>query len=251
MKRMLLVLLVALILVGCTPGAEVDEALNYPGLSWGMTYEEVAKILHISPDQVLRSWEYNQGSCLVQAYTVSELELYGRPAPVATLRFYSYHDEVCGLGQLIICYPEDTDREELRADLSKHYGNDVRSWTESSWDYFQEKMVTTERTVPEGSNQWRSEVSMLEATDLEFLERIYPRVMAQRKEDGFEKLPTFEQYLTGLDGSVCTVTLFRNYSEQHHPLTELELEQGWTNCVVTVSGMNYLYAKNVEHILEE
>ncbi len=248
MKKMLLVLLAALLLVGCTP-KEPDELLNYPGLQWGMTFEEVAEVLHISGDQILNVRDDLDAAQSQVLYEVAGLKLFDRQTSVVGMRFSVYGDQEPGLCELLIAYPEDTDREVLVADLQKIYGEPGGALTLRQWDWYANKMVEREYPVPEGSTRWNSRMTFLDAAPLEVLEAGYDRQVQRRAEDGITEFPTFEQYLTLSDHSVATVTLYKSFTGQYqrfaHHFSEEELERGWTDTVLVLYGKDYLYAKNM------
>ncbi len=249
MKRILTVLLAALLLVACTP-KEPDEVLNYPGLRWGMTFAEVADVLDISEYQILQMREYRNASQPQMYYEVSGLKLFDRQTSVVGMRFLAYGDQEPGLGELTISYPDDTDREAQIGDLKNIYGEPGTSRAEERWYPGLNQVIKEELFVPEGTTRWFSALTYLNAADLELLEKGYDRQLENYAAQGLTEFPTFEEYLTGLDQCVTTVTLYRSYNEQHHPYSEEELARGWTDTVLALNATGYLDAQNLRLRLE-
>ncbi len=244
MKKILTLLLAAVLLVGCTP-REPDEVLNYPGLQWGMTFEAVADVLNISEEQILEKREYRNASQPQMYYEVSGLKLFERQTSVVGMRFLAYGDQEPGLGELVISYPDDTDREALIEDLQEIYGAPGTSRIEERWYPGLNQVIKEELFVPEGTTRWFSELTYLNAAELETLEKAYDRQLENYAAQGLTEFPTFEAFLTGLDRCVTTVTLYRSYNEQHHPYSEEELARGWTDTVLTLNATGYLEARNL------
>ncbi len=248
MKKMLILLLAAVLLVGCTP-KEPDELLNYPGLQWGMTFEEVAEVLHISEDQILNVRDDLDAAQPQVLYEVAGLKLFDRDTSLVGLRFHVYGDQAPGLCEMLISYPEDTDREALVTDLQEIYGEPGGAMTLRQWDWYANKMVEREYPVPDGSTRWNSRRTFLDSTPLEVLEAGYDRQVQHRAEAGITEFPTFEQYLTLGDHSVATVTLYKSFTGQYQRIpchfSEEEIARGWTDTVLVLYGKDYLYAKNM------
>ncbi len=244
MKRVIWMLVLSLLLAGCA--AEPDEALNYPDLRWGMGFEEVCEVLCIAEEQIVGWSEREYTDYDELRYTVCNVEFFGLHSPVADLKFLVFEGCEPMFGELVISYPEDTDREALQAKLTKLYAEPTKTWVEEQWLPSLQRMILETRMVPEGTVQWRSELTVLNTADAEILKQTYERYREDQEAQGATVFPTYEQYLAERDGSVSTVTLYRSYNEQHHPYTQEELLQGWTDTVLELNGVRYLEAKHLD-----
>mgnify|MGYP003303912913 CR=1 FL=1 len=108
-----------LFLTACTKSSEPENfdvsLLEYPGLKWGMTPEEVIDTLNISEEQVHKK---ESGSL-----TATDLSLFGYPLKGVEFYFSTTEGSYAnGLCSIIAYFTEDTDMTLVRDAMIKIYG---------------------------------------------------------------------------------------------------------------------------------
>ena len=129
MKRMIACVLVlfslVLCLTACSNETKLDASLvEFPGLKWGMTPEEVKEALDITDDQLIS--EFKQGEII--QISVNNLTLFGYPLNSALFYFLPSENGVYGLGNIEAYFTEDTDMAKVRDTMVGIYG-DGDIWT--------------------------------------------------------------------------------------------------------------------------
>ena len=146
MKRFTVLCIILLTLCLCltacsnnTPDLVVGDPalLEFPGLQWGMTPEEVKDALHLSENQIAMDQMINhtEGSSFEQWVLVAhDLEFFVREIQGAYFTFYRYAGDEFGLAQVKLYYPDDTDMLELGDELLDIYREDSTEKTAVSFD---------------------------------------------------------------------------------------------------------------------
>lgn len=210
MKRLLICFLVlGLLLSGC--GAEAG-LLEYPGLQWGMTFEEVRTVLGFSEGDILdsRHWELDPERPAMPGshdYTVEGLEMFGFPTAQVVLRFHEYTGHEPGLAEMVVYYPDgyeggpDTDVEELRRVVKEHYGERVMAVPSVHWDERTGELVRKDYPYTgDDICYWLSGTTAREHLSEEELRKLYDAVIESRRGSDYSgKLPSFEQFCQTLE----------------------------------------------------
>ena len=137
-----------------TNPVETDkELLNYPGLQWGMTIEEVQSALGFSNDAIVKVEDRGN----VMGYYVEGLNYFGLPVEQILLNFTSSYGNPYGLYEVIVLLPDDTDMEKAKQTMTAYYGDPIDSYTYmADWTYGKE---TTEESE-EGNDLWLSQATI-------------------------------------------------------------------------------------------
>ena len=102
------------------------SALSIPGIKWLSTPEEVKDALGITGDQII-SEEIDPKMSDSNGYdryllSATDLTLYEREIPYAYFQFRQGPDDAFALERVLVMFAEDTDMEQLKADLAGIYG---------------------------------------------------------------------------------------------------------------------------------
>ena len=103
-----------------TPGPEVDDPtmLEFPGLKWGMTPEEVKTALEISEDMIVS----DKLDADEPEFTVSGRQYFGSNVESAQFKFCTFSNGTQALYDIRLNYPKETDMAVIRDNLIKIYG---------------------------------------------------------------------------------------------------------------------------------
>ena len=114
---------------GDEPAVEDSQAalLEFPGLKWNMTPEEVKNALNLTNDQIVREnkQEADTRSAMPhEGYTiqVQNLSLLGADILNAKFSFVRYEGNDFGLCSVEIYYPEETNMQNVVDDMAEFYG---------------------------------------------------------------------------------------------------------------------------------
>ena len=143
-------------LCGCSCEAEVSPALEFQGIPWNSSPEEVCEALGLD----INRQELSTTSDGSQLLTVSGSEFFGEPAVYTYFFFDNYTPEASdyyGLSMVQIFYPEDCDKGAILSALTKEYGPEAQEYTQYS--YFTGEEITYMKTE-EGSSRWFSQRTM-------------------------------------------------------------------------------------------
>ena len=114
-----------LLLISCS--ARPDPALlEFPGLKWNDTPEQVMEKLDLSADQILENAMANPGENTgydIWNLTITDLEFMGSQADRVQFLFIRYPDCNYILMRVQLYLAEDTDMNALRAELMEIYGD--------------------------------------------------------------------------------------------------------------------------------
>ena len=102
------------------------SALSIPGIKWLSTPEEVKDALGITGDQII-SEEIDPKMSDSNGYdryllSATDLTLYEREVTYAYFQFRRAPDDAFALERVLVMFAEDTDMEQLKADLARIYG---------------------------------------------------------------------------------------------------------------------------------
>lgn len=115
-------------LSSCDKGLTVNEKalLEYPGLEWNMTPEEVQKALNISDNQIKsdKTKEANQTAAPYEMRTVivQDISLFGTEVLNVIFGYLRYENNDFGLCSIEIYYPEETDMQLVVDNMTGYYG---------------------------------------------------------------------------------------------------------------------------------
>lgn len=138
MRKSIAILLLAgllLSLCACAKKTEVSTTLEFQGIPWNSSPEEVFEKLGL--DQETLSWGEVQSNGLGESYSVvvSDWEVFGESALSVGFFFVNYipkESDYFGLSQVQIFYPEDCDKEAVLENVRKQYGPEPEEFTEYS-----------------------------------------------------------------------------------------------------------------------
>lgn len=149
-------------LAACAVGTQEEEntLLEYPGVSWAATPEEVIQAMGFPEDRV------QTGSDEETAYVgIEDWTCFGVPAQSIVFRFDTDSTGRNWLWNVEIIYPEDADMAAVRQAMTAEYGQPVDSyttvWTQSVTDFDDPEardftvMQQTE-SLPENACRWLS-----------------------------------------------------------------------------------------------
>lgn len=177
-RRLFLAALLAVcLLCACAGETEVSPDLEFPGIPWNASHEEVCAALGLDPaDHPLTE----EGGYYVMS--IEGLEAFGQPSVDSHFYFAKYYpptSDHLGFTQAQIFYPEDCDKDAVFSALTETYGPEAQEYTQ--YDVFTGEPYTY--TKQEGYSRWYSQ-------------RVLTDVMADLPEDAAQVL--LDLYTTGL-----------------------------------------------------
>lgn len=233
---MVLIMTAAIFLTFCS-FRQPDPCLNYPGLTWGMTPEEVLEVLEI-PEENIADIDTSSRS---ESYRIRDMEMFGEEIDQMVLNFidmtytedFPYGGEEgadCGLVDIRIFYRVDTDMERVFRKIKSIYGENVPEVYEYATNVMDFKSLREEPTE-------ESDIVKLWAGQK--LAEVIPDELSEQYRD------MWKPYKTGLNdenwerfrenGTLVTVTWVNNQEEE------------W-NCVY-LDGFHYeVYRELKRHI---
>ena len=123
-KRWLSACLFCLLIVCLSCSCQVrdsrpEEWFNYPGLTWGMTPEEVLSALHLTEDQV----EIDEYGSSYDMYYSPQTEVFGQKPDTIVFRFGIW-GSMKNLSYIVIAYPGNNEEiiQSLMDGISRRYG---------------------------------------------------------------------------------------------------------------------------------
>lgn len=263
MKKLLICLLsLSLLLCGCGPKEPEYDAdlLEYPGLRWGMTLEEVQSALGFSDADILDSaiGTFNPErptSPAYHNYSVGNLEIFGFPTAQVILRFYEYAGHEPGLGEMVVYFPDGyegsdaTDMDALRRTLTEHYGEKAEVVTMVSWDDWSGEVQKDEYPYPgDDPCYWVAKTTVRDLLTEEELEKLHGISNASRAEAGLDRnLPSLEEFCQTQENAAVTLNL-RTYEEGDY--LDWLREQGATSQVLTVDAQLVVHLQTIDRYFE-
>ena len=128
--------------------------LNYPGLDWGMTIEEVKAALGFGDDAIT---SVEEREINVTTYCVENLDYFGLPTESVVFSFSSlamFEDVERGLYEVIVHLPDDTDMEKAKQTVTAYYGDPIDSYSCMTEDGY-----TITQNSEKGNDLWVSEAT--------------------------------------------------------------------------------------------
>lgn len=113
----LMLLFLVLCLSACAKESH-KNLLEFPGLKWGMTPEEVQEALDISEDTIVS----DKLDADEPEFTISGRQYFGSNTVNIEFRFCKFSNNSDALYKVILYYPEETDMAVIRDNLIKIYG---------------------------------------------------------------------------------------------------------------------------------
>ncbi len=243
------------------PAPDYDaDLLEYPGLRWGMTFEEVQAALGFSDADILDSaiGKFNPEQPVSPAYhnySVGNLKIFGFPTAQVILRFYEYAGHEPGLAEMVVYFPDgyegsaSTDMDALRKTLRSHYGEKAEVVTQVRWDDFSGEVQREEYPYP-GDDPccWVAKTTARDLLTQEELEKLHVISNASRAEAGLDKiLPSFEEFCQTQENAAVTLDL-RTYEEGNY--LDWLREQGGTSLTVTFSAQLVVHSQAIDRYFE-
>jgi len=161
MRKITTVLLLALLLVSlgaCGKETQVPPALEFQGIPWNSTPEEVFEKLGLDLDSLERLDEEDSMSSEAFTILVPEWKVFGETSMSAQFRFVNFLPEDSshfGFTGVLIFYPEDCDKEAILASLEKQYGPDAQEY--SLYSALSGQAVEHKYTKEPGHSRWFSQ----------------------------------------------------------------------------------------------
>ncbi len=230
------------------------EVLEFPGVPWLSSPDEVKEILDIGPEDIVNEYsltepreDYND---VYAEYTfaVSDQEVYGQRAETVIFRFWdpSWTLEEFKLYQIDIYYPdgyegETADLEALQATLTELYGPVATEYVYRTWyPGFQEIRETRSEISSQYLAVWNSERTTLDFLTAKQEKAIYNYMVVEPRENAGDAnpywIPSQEEYMTVLDTSLASMSLRGSYGGTLFGLTEEGRAQGATDYVLTMDA---------------
>lgn len=208
MKKLIVILLVlSLLLCGCAGGQDYDpKLLEYPGLHWGMGFEEVQKVLGFTDGDIVEKKldQLNPERPEVPAwhrYTLENVQIFGFPTAQVELRFHEYTGHGLGLAEMVVYFPdghggtEATDLDALYDVLREHYGEWAEVIPSVVWNHHSGELEQNEYISDSDNRGWISETTGRDHLSEAELKQLYDIMAAGRtSSDGTLKHPSFEQF---------------------------------------------------------
>ena len=169
-------------LTACTPIAKVDDVslLEFPGIKWGATPEEVKAALELTDKQIIADEQQitGEGSYQEEYETwnlfVSGLSFLGTKTVGAHFMFIRYPGHEFGLTRIQLYLPDDADMGETKADMVKIYGEGSAK-PSPNYSFRDGKLVATEIDKTNAGNAylhyWFSTVKGTDVLTAEVQER--------------------------------------------------------------------------------
>lgn len=263
MKRMLAVALLLLLLL-CACGGEKNESdpamLEYPGLKWGMTLEEVQEALGFADGDILDSQAgvpdpQRPVAAAYHDYSVGNLKIFGLPTARVVLRFHEYTGHEPGLAEMVVYFPDGydgsaaTDMDALRKALTGQYGKKAQAVTTVSWNNVTGEVDRKEYPYPgDDPCYWVTKTTAGELLTREELEKLYAVFcdsQSQARPDAV--LPTLEEFSRSQENHAVTLEL-RTQAEGQY--LDWVREHGGTGLVLTFNAQNVVHSQAIDRYFE-
>ena len=98
--------------------------LEFPGLKWGASVEEVKTALNIQEEQISTDDFQEANNFDTHLLHVKDITFFGEEVSLGCFKFRSVDEENLGLSYIMLFLDEDTDMEHLQAELSYQYQNE-------------------------------------------------------------------------------------------------------------------------------
>lgn len=127
------VIVCAILLISCAtnpkwtePKVDDPTLLEFPGIKWGATMEEVKETLNITEEQISSErTESPNHSEDTGDLIVTDITLFGVEVPIAGFEFRANPGQEVRLFRITVCLAEDADMDKMRETLTEVYGKDV------------------------------------------------------------------------------------------------------------------------------
>lgn len=263
MKKLLIcALALALLLCGCG-GSSDPDLLEYPGVKWNMTLDEVQSVLGFSDGDIVEEYTSEPSENSLQEYTeyqyqVSGLTMFEQESRTMILTFHAYPGHEPGLAQIEIFYPDGYDGTEaadlaaLEAKLTELYGQRATRHVLYNWAYWEGEMQDLSEDYPEDKVVWLSRTTQLDLMSKDQLESMYTLVTDRWTANGYgDNLPTMEEYRQTIDVPLASIDLRQTFSYfSQLGITDEDRAMGFTDYVLSMSGTTYISALYLDRYFE-
>lgn len=265
MKKLFACLLtLSLLLCACSAAPESDPALmEYPGLRWGMTIDEVLSARNLSADAIhyettdipeegdsQQYWEYVM---LFQNGEVFGLEA---TAVIYTFHDYSMTGEQYVLVAMDACFPEDTNTAALAQSITERYGEQETEAVSANW-YSSSGEILLQTYAYEEEYVWESEASFASVLREDQAAIVHERYCAAQSSGSADKiLPTQEQLMEVFSYTpACSIKLTPYFNEfmakTGMELSEEQRAMDLTNCRLNLTCFSLDWKNQVEQMIAE
>ncbi len=205
------------------------EVLEFPGVPWLSSPDEVKEILNIGPEDIVNEYsltEPREGSVdnyAEYAFQISDRDAFGQQAKTMIFMFYdpTWTMEELQLVSIRIYYPdghegEAADLDALKATLLDMYGPTETEYVSRSWyPGYQEIREYRDEHPATSVGRWESERSWLDIWSEEQKTAVYNYVVEGQKKLAEDTsgdsesywIPTQEEYMTVMDISLVGMSL--------------------------------------------
>ena len=127
------VLVCGVTLISCAANPKLSEPkvddpslLEFPGIKWGATMEEVKKALNITEEQISSEYTETPNPSEDAGYlTVTDITLFGEEVTGAGFQFRADPGQEVRLYRITLYLADDADMDKMRETLTEVYGKDV------------------------------------------------------------------------------------------------------------------------------
>ena len=105
------------------PSTEEAFLLEFPGLKWGASVEEVKQALNITEEQISSDYLTEGSNHKTHLLHVKDIIFFGEEVSLACFKFQSVDEENVGLSYIMLFLDEDTDMNRFQDVLSYYYRN--------------------------------------------------------------------------------------------------------------------------------
>ncbi len=258
MKKLFACLLtLSLLLCACSAAPESDpKLLEYPGIPWGSSPEQVMEVLNIREADLFQVAEDSESDALdydTYAFQILGLEMFGHTSVSAIFQFRDYtRSGNYGLGEIIIYYPdgyhaEAVDRTAVQAELEKLYGPALEQYNTYTWTGTDLNRTGHWPTYP----LWHSETTLFDLMTPEELELYKAARLKVLESRDAEVLPGEEELQLLEDTNVSRIT-FPEQTNRTAELSDQEREENlWTDNELTLNGRMVIMVDYLLSISEE
>ena len=110
-------------LMTAVPSTEEAFLLEFPGLKWGASVEEVKTALNIQEEQISTDDFQEATNFDTHLLHVKDITFFGEEVSLGCFKFRSVDEENLGLSYIMLFLDEDTDMDRLQETLSYYYRN--------------------------------------------------------------------------------------------------------------------------------
>ncbi|MBQ5797122.1 MAG: hypothetical protein IIW15_03725, partial [Firmicutes bacterium] len=153
------ILVSVLMLVSCMADPRLSEPkvddvtlLEFPGVKWGATPEEVKEALNITKKQISSEWANEDGGDYF--LTVKDITFFGEKVPIAGFRFRRNPGQPYHLWNIQVYLDETVDMDKMQETLSQAYNNEGTGEYHIRYDIQEGKLKEFKRATAATISSW-------------------------------------------------------------------------------------------------